>query len=80
MIDDASASFANTLRRAIRRMGRSSYAVAAASGVCQPVLSRFLSGKRTITLETAEKLCRFLGWSLGPPDLASADRQTSDLR
>jgi len=75
MIQEASVSFPETIRRGIRAVGRSSYAIAAVTGVSQPVLSRFLSGKRSITLETAEKLCRFLGWGLCPPQRANADSQ-----
>ena len=38
--------------------------VAKEARVSQPILSRFLSGKRGITLQTAERLCRTLGLEL----------------
>jgi plasmid maintenance system antidote protein VapI len=45
----------------------SAYELAEASGVDRSVLSRFLAGKRTITLETADRLAEVLklkltGW------------------
>jgi plasmid maintenance system antidote protein VapI len=57
-------TLADVLRREIRATGQSVYAVALASGVGQPVLSRFLAGTRGITLDTADKLCQTLGLEL----------------
>jgi hypothetical protein len=74
MIDDSSESFADKIRRAVRSTGRSTCAIAAASGIAQPVLSRFLSRQRGITLETAEKLCRTLRLSLQPQDTRDPGR------
>jgi DNA-binding Xre family transcriptional regulator len=42
----------------------STYALAAAARISQPVLHRFLSGERGINLDTAERLCDFLGLEL----------------
>jgi plasmid maintenance system antidote protein VapI len=52
------------LRREILSAGKSVFAVAKEAHVSQPILSRFLSGKRGITLQTAERLCLSLGLEL----------------
>jgi transcriptional regulator with XRE-family HTH domain len=52
------------LRREILGAGKSVFAVAKEAHVSQPILSRFLSGKRGITLQTAERLCHTLGLEL----------------
>jgi len=49
------------LLTAIKRSGISMYRLAKNSGVSEPVLSRFISGKRDITLTTASKLTEALG-------------------
>lgn len=48
------------LRRAIRADGASLYALAEETGVSRSVLSRFVAGKRTITIETADRLAAAL--------------------
>jgi hypothetical protein len=40
--------------------------------VPQPVLSRFVSGKRSLLLDTAERLCAYLRLELQPASLPSA--------
>jgi transcriptional regulator with XRE-family HTH domain len=57
-------TFADVIRRAVQDSGRTPYAIALESGVSQPVLSRFLRRERSVTLDTAEKLCRALGLEL----------------
>lgn len=57
-------SLIEVLRREILEAGKSVFAVAKEARVSQPILSRFLSGKRGITLATAERLCRTLGLEL----------------
>jgi plasmid maintenance system antidote protein VapI len=57
-------SLVEVLRREILGAGKSVFAVAKEARVSQPILSRFLSGKRGITLATAERLCRSLGLEL----------------
>ncbi|MCE3019059.1 MAG: helix-turn-helix domain-containing protein [Pirellula sp.] len=52
-----------TLREAIQAYG-TAYALSKESGVSEPVISRFVRGERTITLDTAAKLCKALGLSL----------------
>ncbi len=44
------------VRRAVKESGLSVFALARASGVPQPVLSRFVRGERDITLGTLDKL------------------------
>lgn len=48
------------LQEAIRNSGKSMYQLSKESGVAGPMLSRFMSGRRTLTLPAAEKLCRTL--------------------
>ena len=54
------------LRSAVKDSGLTIYRLAKDSGVSQPVLSRFLNGKRGITLATAAKLANALGLELRP--------------
>jgi len=49
---------------AIKKSGYSIYKLAKESGVSQPVLCRFMNGKRGITLATASKLADTLGLKL----------------
>jgi plasmid maintenance system antidote protein VapI len=48
------------LRRAITARGGSLYELAEQAGVDRSVLSRFVAGRRTITLETADRLAAVL--------------------
>ena len=48
------------LREAIAKSGLSPYELAEASGVDRSVLSRFLNGRRSITLETLDRLADVL--------------------
>lgn len=52
------------LRKAIADSGQSLNALAKASGVSQPVLSRFVAGQRDIYWATACKLAKELGLQL----------------
>src|SRR5262245_51144391 len=56
------------LREAIRQSGQSLNQIARASGVGSDRLSRFMTGKRDLTLEAAEKLCRVLRIGLAAAD------------
>ena len=56
------------LRRAIVGAAVSRYRLAALSGVSQASLSLFVSGKRTLTLESAAKLAAVLGLVLRPAE------------
>ena len=53
-------SLSQQLRTLIAAAGPSVYELARDAGVDRSVLSRFLAGKRTITLETADRLARVL--------------------
>lgn len=55
-----------SIKRALSESGKSVNSIAKESGVSQPVLQRFISGKRSLTLDTAERLCDFLGLELKP--------------
>lgn len=63
---DKPANIESQLRQAILKAKLSRYALAKATGVSQAVLSRFVSGQRTLTLETAAKLAVALGLELKP--------------
>ncbi len=52
------------LKQAIRASGKSLNQLGKESGVSQPQLSRFLAGKRTLTLPMVDKLCDALGLRL----------------
>ena len=54
------------LQQAILNSGETEYRVAKESGVAQPILNRFLRGERGISLETAAKVCQYLGLAPGP--------------
>jgi plasmid maintenance system antidote protein VapI len=54
----------DVLRRAVRESGRSVNAVAKAAGVAQPVLYRFMTGERDLTLDTAQRLADYFGLEL----------------
>jgi plasmid maintenance system antidote protein VapI len=64
MIPQARRTLAESIKEAVRNTGKSVNAVANASGVSQPVLQRFVSGKRSLALNTAERLCAYLGLEL----------------
>ena len=53
-------TLSDDIRAAIGKADLSPYELAQASGVNRSVLSRFVAGKRTITLETADKLAETL--------------------
>ncbi|MHB1038647.1 MAG: helix-turn-helix domain-containing protein [Pirellulales bacterium] len=55
---------ADDLKKAIQASGYSLYRVAQETTVDPTVLGRFMAGKRTITIETAGKLAKFLGLRL----------------
>lgn len=54
----------NQLREAILKSGRSFYSIGQGSGTAQPVVSRFVRGKRGITLEVAARIAEHLGLRL----------------
>jgi transcriptional regulator with XRE-family HTH domain len=53
--------FSSILRRAIAESGLSRYAVSVRSGVDQAALSRFMAGKRGLSLDSVDKLVDVLG-------------------
>jgi len=52
------------LRSAIKASSETEYAIWKASGVHQSVINRFVNDRQGISLETAAKLCKHLGFSL----------------
>ena len=59
-----SQTIAAELRRAIADSGETLYRVAKDSGVDYSTVYRFMSGKQTLTLDTADKLAAYLGLRL----------------
>ena len=57
-------TMAEVLRKAVREPGLSVNAVAKAAGIAQPVLHRFVTGERDLTLDTAQKLADYFGLEL----------------
>jgi plasmid maintenance system antidote protein VapI len=57
---------ADQLKKAIRSTGKTVNAVAVEAGVPQPVLHRFMTGERDLTLRTAQKLADHFGLELRP--------------
>jgi plasmid maintenance system antidote protein VapI len=59
-------TLADVLRRAMSETGLSVNALAKAAGIAQPVLYRFVTGERDLTLRTAQKLADYFGLELRP--------------
>ncbi len=53
-----------TLRTAIKKDPRSLYRLALDCGVDVAILQRFVGSERTVTLRTADKICKALGMTL----------------
>jgi hypothetical protein len=66
MLERSRLSLADTIKQAILATGKSVNSVASQSGVSQPILHRFLTGQRGITLDTAERVCSYLKLELRP--------------
>ncbi len=62
-------TLADQLRSAIKSSGLSVYRIALDTGVSQPVISRFVNGNRTITVETANALAAYFDMRLTAPRL-----------
>lgn len=56
----------SVLREAIDESGKSQYQLAQETGIDKSALSRFVSGERGLTLDTAAKLAAVLGLELKP--------------
>lgn len=61
-------SMTEALRAAIRSSGRTQMQISRGTGIPQPNISQFLTGKEGITLKTADRLARFLGLELRAKD------------
>lgn len=64
------AAFSEQLRQAIRDSGQSQLGISRAAGVQQAVLSKFLSGRRGLSLAAIERLVDHLGLELHPRTLS----------
>ncbi len=65
-MSEQSTDIIEQLKAAINGSGKSRYALSCASGVPQSALSRFMSGERGLSLESAAKLADALGLELRP--------------
>ncbi len=65
-MSEQSNSITGQLKAAIDGSGQSRYALSCASGVAQSALSRFMSGERGLSLESAARLADALGLELRP--------------
>jgi plasmid maintenance system antidote protein VapI len=54
----------DVLRQAIRESGRTHYAIAKEAGVLPEQLDRFVTGERSLKIETAAKVAEVLGLEL----------------
>ena len=59
-------TMADQLRKAIKSSGMTVNAIAVEAGIPQPVLYRFVSGERDLTMRTAQKLADYFGLELHP--------------
>jgi len=57
-------SISDAIHEAIEKDARNVYQISLASGVNSAALYRFMSGKRDLTLASADKLCKALGLEL----------------
>jgi len=65
-LEDHDMDLAERLQKVITDSPLSIYRIAQESGVDQSTLNRFVTGERTISLETASKLARWAGLELRP--------------
>jgi transcriptional regulator with XRE-family HTH domain len=63
------------LKAAIDASGLSRYAISKRSGVTQAQLSRFMAGKRTLSLPAVEKICAVLRLTLVGEEPAAKKRK-----
>ena len=59
-------SWNEKVRRAVHADGRSLYRLAKDSGLGIGPIQRFAAGENGLTVDSAEKLCKLLGWELRP--------------
>jgi len=64
------ATMTETLKRAIRKSRLSLYAIAAASGVKRPSLSKFMSDQQSLRLDMADRLAEYFELVLTPKHAA----------
>jgi plasmid maintenance system antidote protein VapI len=57
-------SLADQLRQAIIDSGQSHYALAKSTGIAQPIVTRFVNGTRSISLESASALAAYFEMTL----------------
>lgn len=58
-------SLEDRLRAAVKKDGRTQYAIAKAAGITPIMLTRFIHGERSVSVPTFEKIARVVGLNLG---------------
>jgi DNA-binding Xre family transcriptional regulator len=66
MITQSRSPLPQSIKQAMVATGMSVNGLANQCGVAQAILQRFLAGKRGINLDTAERICSYLGLELCP--------------
>jgi transcriptional regulator with XRE-family HTH domain len=56
--------FSDQIRRVVDASGRSRYAICKAIGLPQSAMSRFMTGKGGLSMDTLDKLAELLGFSV----------------
>ena len=57
-------TLAEQIRQAMIDSEKTQYRIAKDTGISQPLITRFVNGDRGISLETADKLIKYLGLEL----------------
>ena len=64
MTNEKTTTISDQLRQAIADSGLTHYALGKAAGVAPAAIDRFVSGERSLRLDTVDKLCEALGLCL----------------
>lgn len=56
------ASFSDQIRKLIDKSGETRYRIALECGIDKGLMSRFMAGKATFSMETLDRLAKHLGW------------------
>lgn len=58
------ASFSDQIRKLIDDSGETRYRIALECGIDKGLMSRFMAGKATFSMETLDRLAKYLGWEV----------------
>jgi hypothetical protein len=57
-------TFTDRMRRLVETCGQTRYAIWKATGISEPILSRFVSGERSLSESSLDTLAEYLGWEV----------------